>query len=350
LLSDVLLPESGNYSNQDSYYFIFCLFLMPDQRKILAYVLLLAFLWNGCSNSTINTAPTGQGVDISLYKLYPSRTGESYALWFEVPVASAGGKQNQIQHSNTKQKFVGSFRVAADGSKIDLDTTNLLQRLGAPLALAIRGIISIEKTGQIDTAPAAQFMAGDITGSASTGTATLTTTSDDGLNYDYSSMTGAITLANAPGKPASDLELYLMRATSPTQISASINNLPLLQDEWQYTLWAVDSSTKSLPPFNIYYGSFVSPIDVDSQPNDNHYNYPGGRYPADSTQPIYDLRSGRVTVMMTLEPITGGARPSVPFGAIILQTTIPSSAQGFSPIELTNRAAQFPTAKITIYR
>ncbi|MFI5263392.1 MAG: hypothetical protein ACHQM6_02635 [Candidatus Kapaibacterium sp.] len=296
------------------------------------------------------TSPNGQGISLSLSGLYPSRSGESYALWFEVPIPATEGKHHQIQHSNTKKKLVATFTVDANGEKKDFDTTNLVAKLGSPLALAIRAIISVEKTGQIDTIPAAGFLAGDISGTASTGTATLTSSHPDALNYDYSSMTGAITLAYAPGKPASDLELYLMRATSPTQTSASINNLPQLQDQWHYTLWAVDSATKSLPPFNIYYGTFVSPIDVDSQPNDNHYNYPGGRYPADSTQPVYDLRSGRVVVMMTLEPITGGSRPSVPFGAVILQTTIPSSAQGFSPIELTNRASQFPTATITIYR
>src|SRR5207245_1285590 len=112
-----------------------------------------------------------------------------------------------------------------------------------------------------------------------------------------------------------------------------------LPDPWHYALWAVDSAVKSLPPFNIYYGTFSNPASPDSQPNDNHYPYPGGRYPADSTQPEYDLRAnGRVGVMVTLEPITD-ARPQVPFGAIILQTTIPTSAQGFAAIELTNRAS-----------
>ncbi len=147
-----------------------------------------------------------------------------------------------------------------------------------------------------------------------------------------------------------------MTATSPTQTSASIDNLAPLPAPWHYALWAVDSSTKSLPPFNIFFGTFITSSasgsePADSEPDDNHYPYPGGRYPADSTQPVYDLRSsGKVAVLMTLEPITDGARPAVPYGAVILKTTIPSSAQGFSPINLANATAQFPTATITIHR
>ncbi|MFI5263829.1 MAG: hypothetical protein ACHQM6_04885 [Candidatus Kapaibacterium sp.] len=293
---------------------------------------------------------SGQGVELTISGLYPSRAGESYALWLEFPKATAGGKQNQIQHANFVKVFVSAFRVNADGTFTALDTTHLVARLGFPLALATYAIISVEKTDSIGALPRAAFIGGDVTGNAATGTATLRTTHPDALNYGFTDMTGAITLANAPGKPASDLELYLMRATSQTQTSASINNLPLLPDNWAYALWAVDSSTKSLPPFNIWYGTFISPNGVDSHPNDNHYNYPGGRFPADSTQPVYNLLSGKVTSMVTLEPSSGGERPAVPFGAIILRTTILSTTQGFSPIELTNVTSSFPTATITIHR
>ncbi len=328
---------------------------MHFSNKTVAVILLLASFMTGCSTSSVDNPSNGQNVSMTIHGLYPSRTGESYALWFEFPKASAG-KKNQIQHGDFIKKLVSKFRVDSDGKISGFDTTGLTSKLGYSLALATNASISVEKTDSIGAEPRAPFIAGDFSGTASTGNATLVTSHDDGLNYGFTDMAGAVTLANSPGNPATDLELYLMTATSPTQTSASINNLPPLPEPWQYTLWAVDSSTKSLPPFNIYYGTFASPVAIgsvppDSQPNDNHYPYPGGRYPADSTQPIYDLRSsGKVSVMMTVEPITNGIRPLTPFGAVILQTTILSSAQGFSPITLTNRSSQFPTAAITIHR
>ena len=296
-------------------------------------------------------SPNGQGISMTISGLYPSRSEESYALWLEFPKATVNGKGNQIQHANFVKKMVSQFTVSATGVISTLDTVNLVAKLGYPLALATYAIISVEKTDSIASLPRSAFLGGNITGDAATGSSTLVVNHPDALNYDFSGMTAAITLANAPGKPVNDLELYLMNATSPTNTFASINNLTPLPGGWEYALWAVDSSTKSLPPFNIYYGTFTTPDGVDSQPGDNHYNYPGGRYPADSTLPIYDLRSsGKVTAMMVLEPITNGMRPLVPFGAIISQVTISSSAQGFTPIPLINRAALFPTATLTINR
>ena len=318
-------------------------------------IVLLASFFAGCSNSSINNSQAGQGISMTVSGLYPSRAGESYALWLEFPVQTAGRKGFPVQHANFVHKLVSTFAVAGDGSITGLDTSGLDAKLGHPLKLATYAIISVEKSGSLDSEPRAEFLAADITGNESTGYATLKTTHIDALNYAFTDIAGSITLANAPGKPVNDLELYLMNATSQTQTSAGIKSLPLLPDPWHYALWIVDSATKSLPPFNIYYGTFTAPYSIgsdppDSQPEDNHYTYPGGRYPEDSTKAVYDLRSGRIAVMMTIEPITDGTRPQVPFGAIILHTTIPSSAQAFSPIDLTNTAASFPTAAITIHR
>lgn len=329
-----------------------CSFIMHYSNKITPYILLLSCLFCGCSNTTTYTSPSGQGISMTLAGLYPSRAGESYALWLEFPKNAIGNKQNQIQHSGSIRKLVSVFRVSSDGSVTGMDTTNLVVKLGFPLALANHAIISVERTDSIGSTSRAAFLGGDITGDVSTGTSTLQASNDDGLNFGFTTLQAAATLANAPGKPANELELYLMHATSQVQTSPSINSLPLLPDPWHYALWAVDSSVKTLPPFNIYYGTFILPggIPPDSKPEDNHYNYPGGRYPADSTKPCYDLHSGRVAVMMTLEPIADGVRPATPFGAIILQTTIPATAQGFSPIDLTNIAALFPTVSLIIHR
>jgi hypothetical protein len=329
--------------------------MMLIPKKVFCFILLFVCFSCGCSNTSMYSSPGGQGISMTLSGLYPSRIGESYALWFEFPIQSAGRKGDPIQHGNFVHKIVSTFTVAGDGSIKGLDTSDLVTKLGYPLKLATYAIISVEKSGSLDSEPRAEFLAADITGNESTGNATLKTTHIDALNYGFTDMSGSVTLANAPGKPAGDLELYLMNAASQTQTTAGIQNLPLLPEPWHYALWAVDSATKSLPPFNIYYGTFVTPFTSgseppDSKPEDNHYSYPGGRYPVDSTQSVYNLRSGSMSVMMTIEPITDGLRPQVPFGAIILRTTIPASAQGFSPIDLTNTAALFPTATITIHR
>ncbi|MEP7235465.1 MAG: hypothetical protein ABI778_09240 [Ignavibacteriota bacterium] len=323
---------------------------MPTSQRLLPLLLLLASFVFGCKESPVGTSNTNPGISISPSGLYPSRTGETYAIWFEVPISSVSAKGNVILHGSSVQKFAGTFRIDQSGNMVDLDTTDLLKRIGTSLSLALRGIISVEKIGAIDSLPASELMGGDITGSTTTGSVSLTTSDEDGLDNDFSSLKGAITLAYAAGKPATDLELYLMRASSPTLTSAGIDNLPEPPEGWQYALWVVDSASKSLPPFSIFYGTFTGAIGKDSQADDNSFDFPGGRYPADPTQPIYDLRSGKISVMVTLEPNSGGVLPPVPFGATIFQTTIATTAQAFSPIDLTNRASSFPKATITIHR
>ncbi|MDP4218901.1 MAG: hypothetical protein Q8916_02125 [Bacteroidota bacterium] len=312
-------------------------------------------IFYGCSSTSVESTPANPGIEMTISGLYPSRSSESYALWLEFPVQSTSQKGQPVLHGDFVEKLVSTFRISSDGTVVGFDTTGLLSRLGESLKLATYAILSVEKSDSIGSDPRASFLAGDITGTESTGTVTLKTTNLDALNYGFTDMTASITLANAPGKPTDDLELYIMKATSQTQTSAGINNLPTLPEPWHYALWAVDSATKSLPPFNIYYGTFTNPAGFgteppDSQPEDNHYNYPGGRYPADSTQPVYNLRSGRTTVMMTIEPITEGSRPSVPFGAIIGKVTIPTATQAFSPIDLQNVASEFPTMNLIIHR
>ena len=308
-------------------------------------------LLSGCKSSMTGPSTSIQGISMSHSGLYPSRAEESYGLWFEFPKGAPGRKGEQIQHGVTVDRLASTFRILPNGSLFGFDTVGLASKLGYPLAIAIHASISIEKTDSIGATPRTEFLVGEITGTSSTGTATLTSTHEEALNYDFTGMSASVTLANVQGKPPSDLELYLMNATSSTQTSPSVNSMPLLPDAWEYAMWAVDSSTKSLPPFNIYYGTFTSPAEMDSKPGDNHYPYPGGRFPADSTQPIYDLRSnGKIEVMLTLEPKTNGARPSSPFGAILLKAAIPSSIPPFSPIQLSNKAALFPTASITIHR
>lgn len=312
---------------------------------------LLAILFFGCSDEIV-TPPKGKGIEITLKNFTPSRQGETYALWFAFPKSSIAHKGAVPQHGTLVFKLVSTFDVDAAGNIIGLDTTDLEEKLGKDLALAVHAQVSVEQVGAVVDSPRVPFIVGEVTGSATTGNATLTTAHIEAIGFNFLGVTAKATFAS-PSYAPDDYkgELYLMNATSPSSISNGLDKLPPLPIAWRYGMWLVDSSTKSLPPFNIFYGYFSVTAGSDSNPNDNRFTYPGGRYPSDTTQPVKDLVSGnKMNVDVTLEPNFGLVQPSVPFGAVINHGIVPTGIAAFTPFELTSVAAELPQAKLIINR
>jgi len=319
--------------------------------QILSLTLLVLVAFTGCSDDIVDTTK-GKGVELTIKNFTPSRSGETYALWFAFPKSSIVPKGAQPQHGTLVFKLVSTFDVDASGKIIGLDTADLEEKLGTDLALVVHAQVSVEQVGAVVDSPRAPLIVGEITGSASTGKATLTTAHFEAIGFDFLGVTGKATFAS-PAYAPDDYkgELYLMNATSATSISNGLDKLPPLPATWKYAMWVVDSSTKSLPPFNIFYGYFLVPSGSDSNPNDNRFAYPGGRYPADTTQPVKDIVNGlQMNVYVSLEPNFGIVRPTVPFGAVVAHGLVPTGIGAYMPFPIPNVAAKLPTAELIINR
>ena len=310
--------------------------------------LILALFVFGCDSET-TPAPT-DALSLTVTGFSPARSGETYALWLAFPKAAAS-HGHEPQHGSTEYKLVSTFDVTIGGSLVGFDNKDLSTKLGLGLALAQHGLISIEKKDSIGSAPNVPFLVGEITGTATKGNAIMTHDHGDAIGYTFSTLGAEATLAS-PVTSFEDYrgELYLMNAMDESSAEVGIVGLVPLTVKWKYGLWAVDSATKSSPPFNIFYGYFSNIAEADEHPEDNRFPFPGGRYPASPSEPVYSLTTGNVTVMVTLEPNLGNIRPSVPFGAIVLQTTIPKDRQAYLPFLLTNKALNLPQATIILDR
>jgi hypothetical protein len=310
---------------------------------------LAAFI--GCSDDPITTT-TNKGIVLTVKNFTPSRSGEIYALWVEYATSGIVQKNATPQHGTSSLKMVSTFDIDASGNIIGLDTTNLEAKLGFDLALIIHGQVSVEKVGDIGSTPRSPLLVGEVTGSSSTGKALLSVAHSEAIGFDFLGVIGKATFAS-PDYAPNDYkgELYLMNATSATSISNGLDKLPPLPSTWKYAMWAIDSSSKSLPPFTIFYGYFFVASGNDSNPIDNRFAYPGGRYPADTTQPVLDIVSGtKVNVFVTLEPNFTSASPAIPFGAIILHDVVPTGIAAYTPFALTNVASKLPSGELVINR
>jgi hypothetical protein len=308
----------------------------------IAAVLLLAI--TGCSTEPEASKDPGKGFELTLTNLAPSRQGEKYGLWFAFPrVGSMAGKNAVPLHGTLVYKFISLFDVDNDGNIIGLDTANFLERINRDLALTYH---------VHDTLPRCPLLIGEVTGTTHQGNALLSIAHVEAVGYTFEGLSGAATLAS-PTYAADDYkgELYLMKAYREDSVKDGLAKLPGLPLSWRYGMWAIDSSTKSLIPFNIFYGRFSGVKGFDSDSADNRYPYPGGRYPADTAQTVTDMTNGhRWYVYVTLEPETGITRPEKPFGAVLLGGNIPAGIGAFTPFELENRSSTLPKGKVVIHR
>ena len=323
-------------------------------RKIILIATVFAA---GCSHQSTDPVVYTQAIAMTVRNLPESRTGETYALWMGFPGSTAHSQKNSPQHSgSTKYSLVSRFTIDSSGKIVGFDTSKLSSRLRYSLALAEQADISVELASSVnDTLPAAILMVSDFSGSAHQGVAALKVSDDAALGYDFSTLTGAYTLTPPVGNDSvNGTDIYLMNATSASNTSPSLQNLPSLNRPWRYALWIAD--TISSGPWVHFYGSFISASGFDADSANDYFPFPGGRVPRDTTKGAFNLRaSGKAQVLVTLEPGTFGpgdlyTRPPGPFGVWLLRGTIPTNQPYFSPVGLTNVAASTPTATVIINR
>ena len=287
----------------------------------------------GCKSST---GPTPNPFTFTFHTMPPSRPGEVYALWAEVPADAA---PSQILHGTFKSKMLSTFTVNDTGGVVGLDLSKVSSII-PDLRLIIDFELSVERPDSIGTEPAAIFLAAQsVTGSASNGYATLT--QDDGNAFGglgITSIASVATLASS-AKTASAYkgEVYLMNATSPTNTSAGLtpDPLPFLPGSWHLGVWTIDSTSK--PPVITFLGYVIAPDSKDSKSTKDNYHYPGGKSPSDTAiSTLLDLTGGKSGVLLSLEPDVLPANPTSPFASWLLWGLVPAGEPAFQSFPLAN--------------
>ena len=316
------------------------------KKYLLLIVVIVSMISSGCKTST--TAPgSGQSVAFTFHNFKPNRLGEVYALWVEIPKSAAPIPVNPL-HGLVLSKLVSTFTVTDTGI-VGFDTTGFSNRLGVNFSLMIRAEVSVERKDNISSVPTADFIGGNISGSYSVGTATLT--GEDPLAFGTSlpAISGLATLATLKYTPSNYVgEVYLMNVASDSTKSAGLINLAVLPSSWQYGIWTVDSISK--PPIQTFLGYVVTPDSKDTKSTHDNFNFPGG-LTLDSTGRIpLNLTYGASAVLVSLEPILSTNDPVIPFPAPVLYGLIPSAQPPYVTFPLQNIVRVFPSVDMKIAR
>ncbi len=316
------------------------------KHSILLLGIFVSLVIGGCKSASVNPI-TGQSLGITFHNFPPNRPGEVYALWVEIPKSAAPQPVNPL-HGLVISKLVSTFTMNDTGI-VGFDTTGFSKRLGVNFSTMIRAEVSVEQIGNIGSAPAADYLVGNISGTYTVGTATLT--GDDPLAFgsSLSSVSGIATLASSNRSASNYIgEVYLMNFASDSTTSAGLTNLASLPSGWQYGVWTIDSATT--PPLKTFLGYVISPDSKDTKSLRDNYNYPGG-LTLDSLQNApWNLVNGISAVLLSLEPGFSSSDPAIPFPAPVLYGTIPAGLQKFTPFPLTNVVKSFPSIDMRIAR
>jgi hypothetical protein len=304
---------------------------------IVIAILLLVFA--GCSST--NTPVSQQSLTFTYHNLPPNRSGETYAIWVEVPPSAAS--LPRPEHGLNKSKFVATF-IVNDTGMIGPDLSQAKTRIGVDYSVIIAVEISIERADSIGAAPSSIYLASSsITGSSNVGTAVLS--GNDGYAFGGSPLapiSGTATLASSPKTPTKFTnEVYLMNASDANTTSPSLSKLAFLPGKWRYGVWATDSI--SSPPVYTFLGYVIDSASNDSKALGDNYHYPGGKTPNDMT----DGKSG---VLVNLEPDVLTADPTIPFPAAVLWGHVPQGQPAFTPFQLTNISGTYPQVNVKIMR
>jgi hypothetical protein len=314
-------------------------------KKIFIFNALFLVILGSCKYSP---APTNeQSISLTFHNMKPSRPGEVYALWAEIPKSAA--PLPKPQHGTNIIKLVSTFTVNDTGGIVGLDLANAKSKIGVDFALISRIEISIENPDSIEDDEKAIYLVGDVTGSSSIGNATLHGDDPLALGTGFNSITGLATLATSTKTPTRyKSEVYLMDATSSTETKPGLSDpLPFLPGTWRYGVWTIDSAATT----PISFLGYVDAIDSkDSKSAKDNFNYPGGVSPFDAAINLYDLTNGKSAVLLTLEPAVHSTDPVIPFSAPVLFGLVPLDQQAFQPFSLQNVASGFPTVDVKIIR
>src|SRR5438552_4030998 len=126
-------------------------------HKLLIGISLIAL---GCKSAS---APvTEPSISFSFHNMPPSRAGEVYVVWAEVPPGSIAPSHNMPLHGLNKTKFFAKFTVDQNGNIHGLDTLKSAMNIGTSYNVISQIEISVERENisQIDTVPSALFLAG----------------------------------------------------------------------------------------------------------------------------------------------------------------------------------------------
>jgi len=313
----------------------------------ISTLLFLAGVLVSCSSSEPEQPAPYKGLTFSIERLPPSRPGEVYALWLEKPILAAPGQTKPL-HGVNLSELVTLFTINSKGQMIGFDTASLYTKLDLKNTI-LEAEVSIEASSVIGPNPSNIVMAGDAVNQGNTREITFSSFHRFAFSDSLFGTHGEAVLASAPDKPENyKHEFYFMRRDAQQNLSAGLTSFKLLKEPWRYGLWVIDSSVQ--PAKAAFLGFPYDASLPDAKGGKDSYPFPGGRVPVDSTAEAWDLTTGSMTVLLTLESRTSVKDPSQPSGLILLKGTIPTNAQPFAPFSVENQSSNLPTGTVRLIK
>jgi len=329
-------------------------------------IVLLSCLTLTCRRESELIIPDSQTIYFETNNIMPLKPGEGhYEAWisFANPYTS---KSRTIQDEESSFVSLGKFTMDTSGFQfdstwsitgtnqklLDLDGNPFVPRLqkNRNLQYAVDAIITIELEGDTDDVPGSVIIGGAFTGTEQIGTANLSTNYRDAFDIDFGNAEGFYLLdAPTSSDPSDSLKgIWFMKSIVPE--SAGLMNIPQLPEGWKYEGWvryfeAADAAGY-LPT-----GKFLNPDSADEDaagaekgPNGDGYNFPGQDFV------IRYVSFTILSAMITIEPEPDNSEKPFRMLTLFGPTDIPQSILRGKAIQMSNNAASFPTAKLTIYR
>ena len=313
-----------------------------------------AGLAGGCGDDEPSTPDPG-AFAVELHDLPVLAAGQYYEAWVAFPVlpARAGDPRRPAGaplHDEQENVSLGAFRVAADGSLLNLEDGlaefSLAEERNLNLAAGIH--ITVRAIG--DTAHGALILGGGIRGDDDEGYADLVTDYHDGFDCDLRSAAGSCVMAT-PTDGAGTNETRGIWFTDANGLPAL--DLPALGHGWMYAAWAVaGGEARSIGHFAAANAADSDSAGAEAGP------LPGFAAPgSDFITSGFDLAAGGVTVLVGVEPDAEGdhergmkLRHEEPFPLTVLTLIIEAAAPARTPMAMGLPATPLPTGRVTFTR
>ncbi len=286
--------------------------------KTIHLFLLLGVLLCSCNKSEETvTAPLGTSVDVTVSGLPPlTEGGAHYEVWAAFVIFSKSARPNSPLHDSAFVSL-GEFNIAADGHMIGVGTPTPEFSIpsGQDPQLLDKVVITVQTEPDsgiariLHGAQGGAIVGGLFAGSSSQAVANLDMSFADAFGTNFSTVTGKYTIT-APTSIAADSNSGVWFYDPGPPPSASLTNLPTLEDEWTYEGWVIDK-TDSLHWKYYSTGKFVAADSADfdgagrnSGPGTG-LNFPGQDFiVSDSTLPSRpNLLNGQYGFRITIEPV-----------------------------------------------
>lgn len=327
----------------------------------LILILMVVIVFSGCDDKNELVAPAQAGIQLTVSNLpHLGHTEGYYQLWAVFLEFNKPGRGLRPLHDEGYVSL-GKFNVSPDGQYLtgpDCGPPHLALPAGENPQLIDRVAITIQSHHDHDAVvhddePGAILLGGRMRGTERTGVADLAIEFDEAMGGNMRSVRGTYTIM-APTSDPADSTAGIWFIQQGTTMTASLQNLPTLNEEWRYEGWVVHQG----PGTNPHYYSTGKFQRADSADADGAgsgkgpgagLNFPGQDF-ITGTPSRPDLTSSDYWFMVTIEPVPDNSPD--PFFVRLLSNehlTFPRRAHATLPLDNIVRA-HAPTARLILHR